>query len=170
MLHSHALSSSLGATGGILAIGPFDDRTRAEFEFINAANRVNSDLRVDLVQFENGTFGVLLGGILASAAEFAEVEGKVPADLFARADSDEIDDLSGMVILDSRNEPRGTLEFLSLSPIQRAMMLGGSALGAFHGYRRTRSVGWAVGWAFLGGFSPVITTAVALAQGFGEPK
>jgi hypothetical protein len=30
-------------------------------------------------------------------------------------------------------------------------------------------VGWAVGWAALGGLFPIITPAIALAQGFGRP-
>lgn len=41
---------------------------------------------------------------------------------------------------------------------------------AYHGYKRNDSVGWAVVWGLLGGAFPVITPAIALAQGFGEPK
>lgn len=41
---------------------------------------------------------------------------------------------------------------------------------AYHGYKRNGSVGWAIGWALLGGFAPVITTAVAFAQGIGKKK
>ncbi len=45
-----------------------------------------------------------------------------------------------------------------------------AGLGAYHGYKRHNgSVGWAIGWAALGTFAPVITPAVALAQGFGKP-
>lgn len=40
---------------------------------------------------------------------------------------------------------------------------------AYHGYRRNDSLGWAVWWALMGGIFPVITPAVAIAQGFGEP-
>ena len=44
------------------------------------------------------------------------------------------------------------------------------ALGAYHGYRRHRgSIGWAIGWALTGAFFPVITPAIAYAQGFGKP-
>ena len=46
----------------------------------------------------------------------------------------------------------------------------GTALGAYHGYRRTGSLGWAVGWALLGGLFPFITIPVALAQGLGRPE
>jgi hypothetical protein len=41
---------------------------------------------------------------------------------------------------------------------------------AFHGYRRNKSVLWAVIWAVLAGISPLVTTGVAVAQGFGKPK
>ena len=43
------------------------------------------------------------------------------------------------------------------------------AASAFHGYRRNNSIFWALAWAAIGGFAPVITPAVALAQGFGKP-
>jgi hypothetical protein len=41
---------------------------------------------------------------------------------------------------------------------------------AFHGYRRNKSAFWALVWAVLAGASPLITTSVAVAQGFGKPK
>jgi hypothetical protein len=44
------------------------------------------------------------------------------------------------------------------------------AAGAFHGYRRNQSVGWALAWAFLGLMFPVITPTIAVAQGFGKRK
>lgn len=46
----------------------------------------------------------------------------------------------------------------------------GAGLGAYHGYKRTNSLGWALGWAALGALFPVVTTAVALAQGFGKKE
>ena len=42
--------------------------------------------------------------------------------------------------------------------------------GAYHGYKRNKSVGWALWWALMGGAFPVITPAIALAQGFGKPE
>lgn len=43
-------------------------------------------------------------------------------------------------------------------------------LSAFHGYRRHNgSVGAAIGWGLLGGLFPIVTPAVAFAQGFGKP-
>jgi hypothetical protein len=45
----------------------------------------------------------------------------------------------------------------------------GTGLGAFHGYARNQSIGWAIAWGFLGGIAPIITIPVAFAQGFGKP-
>lgn len=44
----------------------------------------------------------------------------------------------------------------------------GTVLGAYHGYARNQSVGWAIGWALLGGAFPFVTIPVALAQGFAK--
>ena len=48
--------------------------------------------------------------------------------------------------------------------------LASAGASAYHGYKRNESVGWAVVWGLLGGMFPIITPAVALAQGFGKPK
>lgn len=60
---------------------------------------------------------------------------------------------------------------------RRGLLLWGSLFAvsigasAYHGYKRSRgSTGAAVGWGLLGGIFPIITPAVALAQGFGKPK
>jgi len=45
-----------------------------------------------------------------------------------------------------------------------------TGLSAYHGYKRNDSVGWAVAWGLLGGLFPIITPAVAFAQGFADPK
>ena len=42
--------------------------------------------------------------------------------------------------------------------------------GAYHGYRRHGTVGWAVVWGLLGGAFWPIAMPVAVAQGFGERK
>jgi hypothetical protein len=53
----------------------------------------------------------------------------------------------------------------------RAASMAGTGIGAYHGYKRNRgSVGWAIGWALLGGMFPVITVPIAFAQGLGKPK
>lgn len=46
--------------------------------------------------------------------------------------------------------------------------VAGTAIGAYHGYKRNDSVGWAIAWAFLGGLAPVIVIPVAYAQGIGK--
>jgi hypothetical protein len=46
----------------------------------------------------------------------------------------------------------------------------GTGLGAYHGFKRNNSVGWALWWALMGGLFPVITVPVAIAQGFGKRK
>jgi hypothetical protein len=46
----------------------------------------------------------------------------------------------------------------------------GTAVGAYHGWKRDESVGWAIGWALLGGIAPFIVIPVALAQGMGKKK
>jgi len=51
-----------------------------------------------------------------------------------------------------------------------ALSLVGSALCAYHGYRRSRgSLAWTFGWFLLGGAVPFLAVPVALAQGFGQP-
>ncbi len=55
------------------------------------------------------------------------------------------------------------------SMLANGLGIAGTALGAYHGYKRTGSVGWALGWALLGGLFPIITIPVAYAQGFGKP-
>ncbi len=57
-----------------------------------------------------------------------------------------------------------------ISPTQRAISLAGAAAGAYHGYKRNNSIGWAIAWAILGGLVPIITVPVSLAQGFGKKK
>jgi len=44
------------------------------------------------------------------------------------------------------------------------------AASAYHGYKRNESVGWALVWGLFGAMFPIITPAIALAEGFGKPK
>lgn len=46
----------------------------------------------------------------------------------------------------------------------------GTAIGAYHGYKRNSSVGWAVAWGLLGGVFPMFTIPIAYAQGLGKRK
>jgi len=44
----------------------------------------------------------------------------------------------------------------------------GSAVSGYHGWKRNGTVTMAVGWAAAGVVSPLLTTAVAFAQGFAK--
>jgi len=55
-----------------------------------------------------------------------------------------------------------------LTPAIGLVSAASAALSAYHGYRRHESVGWAVWWGVMGGLFPVITPAIAWAQGFGH--
>lgn len=46
----------------------------------------------------------------------------------------------------------------------------GAALGAYHGYKRNNSVGWAFGWFIFGAVLPVLAIPVMFAEGFGKPE
>lgn len=48
--------------------------------------------------------------------------------------------------------------------------IAGAGIGAYHGYRRNDSVGWAIVWSLLGAIAPVIVIPVAYAQGIGERR
>lgn len=48
--------------------------------------------------------------------------------------------------------------------------LASTGASAYHGYKRNHSVGWAIWWGIMGGLFPVVTPAIALAQGFGRRK
>ena len=55
-------------------------------------------------------------------------------------------------------------------PIIIAASLTGAIAGAYHGYKRNDSVGWALGWSVLGSFLPFLTIPLSIAQGFGQKK
>lgn len=49
--------------------------------------------------------------------------------------------------------------------------LAGGAAGAYHGYKRNGdSIGWGIGWFFLGSWFWPIAIPIAFAQGFAQPK
>lgn len=56
----------------------------------------------------------------------------------------------------------------ALYALYGAASLAGTALGAYHGYRRNDSIGWGIWWALMGGAFPWATIPFALAQGFGR--
>jgi len=50
------------------------------------------------------------------------------------------------------------------------LAIASTGLSAYHGYKRNDSVGWALWWGFCGALFPVVTPAIAFAQGFGKPS
>lgn len=50
----------------------------------------------------------------------------------------------------------------------RALGMVGSIAGAYHGYKRNESVGWAIGWGLFGSILPFVALPVAYFQGFGK--
>ncbi len=44
------------------------------------------------------------------------------------------------------------------------------AASTYHGWRRNKSIGWAVVWGLMGAAFPVVTPVIAVAQGFGKEK
>lgn len=70
------------------------------------------------------------------------------------------------------------LNFLSASARVRSMWptisgvlaIASAGASAYHGYRRNQSIAWALWWFLMGSVFPVVTPALALAQGFGKKK
>lgn len=54
--------------------------------------------------------------------------------------------------------------------VWRVLATASMAASVYHGYKRNDSIGWAIGWGFMGALFPVITPVVAVAQGFAKPK
>ena len=60
----------------------------------------------------------------------------------------------------------GALDTLFSPPVR----VGSGALMAYHGYKRTNSVLWALGWSIFGSSMPFFAVPLALAQGFSKKK
>jgi hypothetical protein len=57
--------------------------------------------------------------------------------------------------------------------VSTAYMLGATVSGpacAYHGYKRNKSVAWALWWGFAGSVFFPIAPVIAAAQGFGKPR
>lgn len=54
--------------------------------------------------------------------------------------------------------------------IWSAVSTASMAASAYHGYKRNRTVGWALLWGLSGALFPIITPTIAVAQGFGKRK
>lgn len=48
--------------------------------------------------------------------------------------------------------------------------VAGAGLGAYHGYKRSGSAGWALVWGAAGFLAPIITVGVGAIQGFAKPE
>lgn len=57
-----------------------------------------------------------------------------------------------------------------ISSVWSVLATASAAICVVHGYRRTGSVGWALGWGLFGTLMPVIAPVLAIAEGFGEPE
>jgi len=65
----------------------------------------------------------------------------------------------------------GLGEATKISPIWGAISLASGAASAYHGVKRNNGSAWqGVKWFVLGSFFPIVTPAIAVAQGFGKPK
>jgi hypothetical protein len=57
------------------------------------------------------------------------------------------------------------------TPLMSLVIAGSIAASAIHGYRRNDgSIGYALIWAAFATVFPIITPAIAIAEGFGEPE
>lgn len=68
------------------------------------------------------------------------------------------------------NSPRTGAITGAFSDLDYALAVTGTALGAYHGYKRNDSIGWAIAWGLLGGAFPIIALPIAYAQGYGQRK
>ena len=57
----------------------------------------------------------------------------------------------------------------TLATIGAVAGIAGTGLGIYHGWRRTGSVGWTLGWGLFGGLLPIVAIPWMLAQGFAKP-
>jgi hypothetical protein len=68
--------------------------------------------------------------------------------------------------LDAANETNRRTMLMAWGGVS---MLSG-VLSLYHGYKRNNSLGWGLGWYFMGVMFPLVTPTVAVAQGFGKRK
>jgi hypothetical protein len=66
-------------------------------------------------------------------------------------------------------DPNAPVPFYE-SPIYRLLAIAGVTVGAYHGYKRNNSIGWAIVWALSGSLFPYVVIPIAVAQGIGKPK
>ncbi len=77
----------------------------------------------------------------------------------------------GPVTLEAPTEAPKPESAFDLVPVWYRVFSSVSAVACtYHGYKRNKSAGWAVGWAIFGGALPLLALPIAFAQGFGERK
>lgn len=72
-----------------------------------------------------------------------------------------------------RSEVRlgGTLGSINGGTLFTVLSLASAGVSAYHGSKRHGgSIGWGIGWGILGGLFPILTPAIAAAQGIGKCK
>lgn len=88
-------------------------------------------------------------------------------------------DISDWMIAKRRIQPAAVGEYVDVgtttddvidAAFSRPARVGGAAAGAYHGYRRTGSMGFALFYAAVGYVNPPIGGAIMVAQGFGKGK
>jgi hypothetical protein len=65
-------------------------------------------------------------------------------------------------------QPTEKFQLPQMTPFDQGLRMAGSALGAYHGWKRNESIGWAIGWGILGAMFPLITSGIAVAQGLSK--
>lgn len=58
----------------------------------------------------------------------------------------------------------------TISEVQNAVRPISAVAMGYHGYKRTKSIGWALAYSAFGAIAPLVAPAIGLAQGFGKPK
>ena len=74
---------------------------------------------------------------------------------------------------DREHDRMGQMTLEGWTPLQRAyaaVSLVATGLGAYHGYKRNNSVGWAIWWGFASGVAPFFALPIAYAQGFAKRR
>ena len=82
----------------------------------------------------------------------------------------------GQVVVTENPAPPSYLWWQPVNPVYAMLMdllrIASTGLSAYHGYRRNVNgspILWALVWGGLGAIFPVITPAIAFAEGFGRP-
>jgi len=78
--------------------------------------------------------------------------------------------VSATLVADAQNKLRRIKRAKKIRTVWAVLGTLSMAASTYHGYKRNNSVGWAIGWGILGAMFPVITPAVAVAEGFGKRK